>query len=375
MGALNITDQSCFAAPFGVDTLIITNANQTQTDTETAYTVINPNLFFVKKRVMASISIAGITLTNLAVLEDVAFPKLVAAGVPYPKITGFGPIGGIPWQYPCTWLSSTSTFANGGRCPFLPDQADYAGYNVASQAFRFGDTITVEGQTVSGITVRNITGIGMDPQLVESFKKIDFAGVVCDNTNLGFAVEKIQVEGIPVGPITVNEYLEFRFNPDTCSGSKANPFSSMTSLSFNTALGAVSATLTSTDITQQLFSGVSLTLSSGGLTIVQNLDSTLTPTTTSVTLATTLNPDSNPASLTLTANASRGTGLTSLVADLSVQRSGVTFESITTLSGSGTVTLGGLEFIVTATAGAVNLSADITTVPAWTGVFSAGINF
>ncbi len=342
LGALNITDQFVFAMPFGSDTLLIHNTAGTQTHSQTVYTLIPTNsdgsssLLFVKKRVSASISIAGITLTNLAILEDTSFPS--------------------------------------------PSAAQPAIYLAASQTFNFGDTITIEGQTVSGITVRNITGIGMDPQGYNIIKHHTFPGVVCAEAGaagvpLTFAVEKIQVEGIPVGPVNVNEYLEFRFNPDACTGLAASPFSSMTSLSFNTALGAVSATLTSTNITEQLFSGVSLTLSSGGLTIVQNFNSTLTPTTTSVTLATTLNPDSNPASLTLTANAARGTGLTSLSADLSVQRSGVTFETVTTLSGSGTVTLSGLEFIVTATAGAVNLTADVTAVPAWEGVFGAGINF
>ena len=392
LGALNITDQFFFAVPFGADTIVFVgstkNLNGTtgtcagggdfgcvQTSSTTVFTVIAPgDLLFVKKRVTATISIAGITLTNLAELADVTFPSFVG---------GFDCGGSL-----------------GSPCPYLPSQTpsytvdNPKGYPSASQTFRFGDVITVEGQTVSGITVRTITGIGMDPQLYENFKKISFVGAVCDNTNLGFAVEKIQVEGIPVGPITWDEFLEFRMSQDTGNCSEKTPFSAETNLSFDTPLGAVTATLTSTNIINEIFSAAGLTISSGGITIQQVFTSALAPLLTQVTLSTTLNPESNPATLKLrgrlcqevgsdafilgTKNSPvkcKSKGLVRLEATLSVTRSGLTLESFARLSGAGTVSLSVLEFTTTATAGPVNLEADITVVPAWSGVFTFGVDF
>jgi len=73
---------------------------------------------------------------------------------------------------------------------------------------------------------------------------------------------------------------------------------------------------------------------------------------------------------------SGGTGLQWVTVDLSVQRSGVTLESKATLEGGPTAALTGLEFIVGAQAGAVNIGADITVLPSpWNGKFTFGINF
>ena len=394
LGALNITDQFFFAVPYGTDIMTIANGKN-QTHSQLAWTVISPNLLFVKKRVTASISIAGITLTNLAELADVTFPSATGYMImPIPCaeiVTAFGP----------------DYFQYQGKCPWLPAQSNYPdGYTAASQTFRFGDTITVEGQTVSGITVRNITGIGMDPQIYELFKKISFAGAVCNNKNLGFAVEKIQVEGIPLGPVTWDQYAEFRFNANDTpclgvySGStlpwmwwmipgSISPFVAETDLSFSTPIGNVLAIFSTTDITQAAFNYALLTLSSGGVTVQQQFTSTLAPLSTRGTLATTLNPDSNPASLKVRATICQSTGvglffggctgntgLQRVDTTLSVKRSGLTVSVFTRMSGGPPVSLYALRFSASATAGAVNLGADVTVLPTpWTGVFKVGINF
>jgi hypothetical protein len=533
LGALNITDNFFFAVPFGTDLWCFLNG-ENFIECQNAYTVISPNLLFVKKRVEASISLAGITLTNLAEFGDVTFPHDTYFG--YGLYTPYGPL-------PCAELSTD------GRCPTLPDQLDYPnGYTQVDQHFAFGDVLTIEGQTVSGITVRNVTGICMDPQFYEGYKKISFVGALnpecaahveasaegdqfdtvlatslhedkampspiqvvtpfvvslnpktvvpdgqievslvsssctdngdktstcskilqitnlighapvtfhfsvvgsswsvgnslrvgCENsttpwtsgsdsvtlppgtgglsiTNCGwtatfaqgvhvdthivatvdllkpplmFDVEKIQLEGVPIGPITANFYGEFR------PSGIGFPFSLKTDLSFNTPIGAVTAELQTQDITQQFLNGALLTLSSGGVTIAQEWNASLAPFMTTATLGTTLNPDSNPASLKIRARICQAvgssfftrfscltTGLRRLETTLSLKRSGVNLTVYMRMSGGPPVSLSILDFTMGATAGAVNLGADVeldfapTYAPAWIGVFNAGINF
>ncbi len=371
LGTMNITDQFFFAVPFGSTTLSIVSKDSKQTDSETVLTVINPNLFFVKKRVIATISLAGITLTNLAVLEDINFPKAIFPGgaFPFPSIPSFGPLGGPPSNGPCL-----VSFANGGRCTLLPSAASFKGFQAQSQSFRFGDAVTLEGQTVSGITVRTLTGINMDPQIFESFKKIDFEGVVCTNPNLAFAVEKIQVEGIPVGPLVWSEFLEFRFLPADavgCIGPTVNPtpLSALSDFTFSTPIGAVEALLATTNILQQLLGFVTITLSSGDVTIIQELDNTLQPASTTITLTETLNPDRNVTSLTVTAIICQfdtdplencaGKGLNLISGTLSVQRDQLTFSTTVDLSGVDPVSLNLLQFSISNTSGPINLSLKV----------------
>jgi len=366
LGALNITDNFFFAVPFGVDVLTIHNANSTQTDTETAWTVIQPgNLLFVKKIVNISISIAGITLTNLAEIGDFTFPM-------------------GPNSYPCA-----ESF--GGKCPLLPAQANYAanGYSAASQTFAFGDALTISGQTVSGITVTNTTGVNLNPNKYESFKKISFKGWLCQGVG-----ETISVVGIPVASgITANEKLVFNLGaaglvgPGTLPVCGTTPFTATTTLNLATALGNITAIFSSSLPISTFFNGAIVTFSSGALSLLADFDATLALVDVQATLDATLNPDSNPASLSLTAilcqKAGVGLsgylcgapGLNEIDASLSVQRSGLTFTVNTALVGAGTVTLDTLEFVVDAQAGAVNIGADITVLPAWAGVFSFGINF
>jgi hypothetical protein len=476
LGALNITDNFFFATPFGTDEWcfgsIGDGTNPNNFECELAYTVISNNLLFVKKRVDVSISIAGITLRNLAEYADVNFPRDTVFGLGHIYTPNIPPL-------PCA-ESMTD-----GRCPFLPDQSEYPhGYTAANQNFAFGDALTISGQTVSGITVRSITGLCIDPQLYEGFKKISFAGAInplcaggtlltnvalgqtiaadyqtdrlqtpsrvvtrnisstitvasgpyagnaitiaplttmvgtipantltCTNagdgthvncsksftitaapTNTGpvyvaistalpagqllgpaeyvqvtcqpigeiwpfaggtifrafpgeihacgwnayvkqgqvlytdigilnpeslsltlttmpkpglfFDVEKLQLEGVPIGPVTANFYLEFR--PNLITGNF--PFALESDLAFATPLGNVTAVLKTTDITKEFLTGALLTLSAGGATIASEFNQNLAPLLTTVTLAATLNADSNPASLKVRARICQGTG-------------------------------------------------------------------
>jgi hypothetical protein len=436
LGALNITDQFVFAVPFGTDVVVIQNKHQTQTDSELMFTVVNPDIFFVKKRVTASISIAGITLNNLAILEDINFPKVVIPeiiGLNFP-VPGGGSSGGLACRdFLGAFISSTGTFANGGRCPLLPTQASVKGFNVQSQAFRFGDTLTITGQTVSGITVTNITAIGMDPQLTESLKKVNFNGVVCTNPKLQFAVEKISVVGIPLGPVKWNTFAEFRMSfsdtgpnaigapgfVNSCLGTIAlepngaalltavlvAPFFWTNDFTFSTPLGTIEAFTETSNVTRQFLDEAVLTLAAGDVTITQAFNSQLQPAATLVELSSTLNPDSNPASLDVVTAICQSTaagedfvvgcppgfgGIGAIIPTLSVSRQGVTvsisarFGSpfLGNAAGNGTlngVTLNRVRFTVTATAGPINLSLRTQWRlgdPADDRIeFSAGVNF
>jgi hypothetical protein len=372
LGALNITDQFFFAVPFGTDTLVIANKNQT--DSEKVFTPICTSavvkgvcpydLLFVKKRVEVSISIAGITLSNLAEIGDFTFPQAVSST-------------------PCGKL--------GNPCSKLPAQV--ASYTTASQTFAFGDALTISGQTVSGISVINTTGINLNTNFYEAFKKISFKGVLCQGVK-----EHITITGIPVtSGITASEDLLFNMGTGGLVGPGSLPlcnsfgggqpfFVATTTVDIASAFGAIEFQFTNTVPTSAtLISGASLSISSGALSITQTFNSLLQLSELSATLAATLNPDSKPASLTVTAlicqdpvvaNCTDGVaGLEELDWSLSVERSGLTFTVNANLTGSATVTLSKLEFVARATAGPVNLGADITILPAWKGVFNFGINF
>jgi len=381
LGALNITDQFFFAVPYGTDTLIIQNASQTQTDSEVVFTPIctGPvvkgvcpySLLFVKKIVNISISIAGITLMNQAEIGDYTFPSAVTA-------------------FPCGKL--------GKPCSSLPAQV--ASYT--TQNFAFGDALTISGQTVSGITVTNTTGINLNTNFYESFKKISFLGVLCQGVK-----EDISIVGIPVATgIIASEDLLFHLGTGGLVGQGGLPpcnglvfglppfFLATTTIDLSTAIGAVEFSFTnSVPTSATLISGATLSISSGALSVTQTFNGLLQLSELSATLAATLNPDSNPAALTVTAlicqdplpsNCTYGVaGLETLNWTLAVQRAGVSFKILANLTGAGTVQLSKLEFIASALAGPVTLAADVTVPttatgpkgPFWKGVFSFGISF
>lgn len=137
---------------------------------------IGPTVF-VKKRLTTTITLAGFTITNLAILEDVNFTH--------------------------PFLSSVQT------------------YGTEMQQFRFGDIITVLGQTVSGINIRSVTGLGADPDVPNLIKKASFKGSICqesadlpgDYGNFAFCVEKLYIDNITVGSLSVSSATEFRILP------------------------------------------------------------------------------------------------------------------------------------------------------------------
>lgn len=373
LGVLNLTDQFFFAVPFGTDLLVIHNSAGTQTDSETAFTVISPgNLLFVAKRISASFTLGGLTLTNLAELADLGFPQVYT------------------WPYPCA-AQLGALYGTPGKCPFLPSQSSFpGGYASSSQSFHFGDTLTLTGQTVSGISLTHSLALGMDPSLFADFKKVSFPGAVCDNF---FAQETISLAGLRFAPVALSERLDLRFPGG--SPCRANvfyfpqpPLTSETDLSLDTALGALAISLSTANPTQQLVQSVLVTLSRGSTSIQEQFDDSLAPLYTRIIFTTTINVGRNPGDLTvgviicqkigmgLFAGYCPILGLQELETRFQATRSGVTFTLTSDiLRTGGGISLDLFEFVLSGGMGVVHFKADISVLPVWNGLFSAGISF
>jgi hypothetical protein len=374
----SITDQFFFAVPFGTDAITFVGLGLVghQTQSETAFTVISNNLLFVKKRVSFSLAIAGIVLSNLAEFGDFSFPMAQTLEPCAENWQDFAPLG------------------TPDKCNVLPSQSSFTAYTAASQHFAFGDALSVSGQTVSGITVINTASLNLDTNRYESFKKISLRGVLCAG-----ALETITVSGIPVaGGITADEQLSFTIAPGgfaapgslpACIG---NAFQADTTLEIATPLGSVQALLRSGTPFSTFFRGVTLSFSSGALSLVQGLDGNLMPLDLTATLSATLNSDSNPARLKLTAilcqqagklDALTAVDCTTVLASsfkeidlsLEIRRSGLDITVNASLTGAGTVSLSTLEFVIGRTTGSVNMSMDIGVLPRWIAVIGLGLNF
>jgi len=143
LGALDLRDEFWFAAPYDED------GNRLG------------DMQFVKKKVEAEMTIGGLTVSTLALFEDINFTH--------------------PYEPP-----------------------------VKDPVYRFGVIFTVSGATVSGIGVESITGICADPQVKNKVKKYWEYGRVCENQKLEFTVEKINITGIPIAGVIIDSYTEFR---------------------------------------------------------------------------------------------------------------------------------------------------------------------
>ncbi|MGQ9478366.1 MAG: hypothetical protein ACUVRH_07790, partial [Candidatus Bipolaricaulia bacterium] len=114
------------------------------------------------------------------------------------------------------------------------------------------------GETVSGIGISAMTGINCDPQVKNKIKKHSAMGSV-QTTEFGFTVEKIEITGIELAGITIDDYLEFR------------PGAPITNtLTFKTSLMGISLSvgLTTSDITEiGTLSGIKFVAALDGITI------------------------------------------------------------------------------------------------------------
>jgi len=134
LGALDIKDEFVFAQPFKWD--VLADGQVLPVCVEDSPGSGQCDLLFVKKRVEASISLGGVTFSNVAMIEDTTFPKPCVAG-----------------------MVSNGCYEDFAGHAFKYFKLQTDSYEAGDQHFGFGDLLTIEGQTPSGITVTGETGI------------------------------------------------------------------------------------------------------------------------------------------------------------------------------------------------------------------------
>jgi hypothetical protein len=258
-----------------------------------------------------SISLGGVTFSNLALFEDVNFPN---------------------------WCVLTPI---GGRCDMAVKGVDTPlTYNEQSQAFGFGDVITIEGQTPSGITVRGETGICAE-QLINGIKKhqrdytvntdcVQGAATQGVKPPILFSFEKLYIEGIPLAS---GLWVDLAFECGSLNGSAEwggfypCNFSNTITLTSVPIFNSITVASGFTNILGPAnFTDVRVIAAGGPVFLLIDFSPlTFTPTFVYAVASFTINPDTNPASLRLTA-----IGVPGIVfweAKLTVTRAGLTFSA------------------------------------------------
>lgn len=274
LGGLDLRALAAFARPYA--SLSLTSGLTGWINAFPFTVPIGPTLL-VTHRVETSLTLFGVLLKNVVLFEDVNFR--------HPFATLTLPGGGDP-------------------LPVLPS------YTAQSQAFRFGDIVTVQGQLYNGSTLTLVTGINADPSQGKAIKGHGFSGAVIDSKTLRFVQETLSLQGWRIGRATVGLSATFGAERITTSGSVRYPLPG----------GTLTLTLTQPpgqDLPIPLVpSSASLVLTRLPLTLTFVLDP-LEVRITSVTGSTSL-PLSEIASLALQVEAAPGTGLQSLTAALVV---------------------------------------------------------
>ncbi len=335
LGALAVFDQFVFASPFGC-TLFSGGGNGAANGNNDVGAVgsqcpgnrvvpigdgdgdgvVDNAVGFVKKRIQLELNIAGITLTNLAIFEDVDFPDISSSAGHEPDHFD----GSVAYD-----LSGTNTL--------IDDQ---------TPTFGFGDVISISGQTVSGITVTGATAICASG--VNRIKKRSFTWEVnkaCTaqfgdpgltpleggaKTPLLFEEEILNVEGIEIGGVTID--INTTFVP-------LQPLSSDIITQFTILdLADVTTTLSSNNITNLSLSRITTSVSSGNLslTLVDDGGNLQFEEVTAV-LAMVLNPNQNPADLTISLRTDT-TGLNRVIFSLGISRGVINLDTTTVYSGT-----------------------------------------
>jgi len=264
LGALTFNSTTVFAVPFGTIGI-------------GSFTFINPvgPLLFVTQRTRMEMNIAGITIRNLAIYEDLEFRH------PFSTLP-LGPMGE----------------------PQLPS------YTAQSQVFGFGDIISLSGQTPSGISLGFSAGFNADPSMSVSTKQAGFSGGVMEpGASLNFLSESITISNLQTAFFTHSITALFRYDsPVRFFFTTQATLSNLGLLTFSFASPSGAAfpiQLTSASFTSQAFP----------FTLVASFDSTLSLT--SLSANSTIILDTF-ASLNLSFVVTPGTGLQTFGASLSL---------------------------------------------------------
>ncbi len=337
LGALTLADQFVFAQPFGCNEAswvgVLAGASDDSdggivgqcrpqfvapigsSDGETNDAAVG----FVKKRVDIGLDIAGVGFGMLALFEDVDFPDIHGAC----SLSGVGCAGGSDHEH--DHFRAADLYFVGAHDNVVDNQ---------TPSYGFGAVFTITGQTVSGISFTNITGICADNQVKNRIKKRSFPGEVDRDcvTEGGpaftFTVEKIHVEGIEIGGLGASFWLEFR---------PFQPASAILDVSFSLAgLAEVTAEFETDNVISLLIDRITIHLVADNFTLLlEDTDADLEIDKTTATFSLTLNPNQNPARFSSVTVAEKGIGLTSQSLELSVTRSGLTVNLLTRLLHDG----------------------------------------
>jgi len=369
LGALAIHDDFVFAPPFGcanfpaagqcagIDTFPIGDGDGDG--------VVDNAVGFVKKRIEMELNIAGITLTNLALFEDVDFPDIQGGGGH--EHDHFGP---------------GSTYNVGQNDAIVDNQ---------TPTYGFGDVITLSGQTVSGITVTGSTTICASgrnyikkrswPYEVNKactsglgFVDPEF-GPIEDGakTPLLFEEETLSVEGVVVGSVTLDVYTAWHPNDD--NGFLTDIIASFSLLD----LADVVVTMSSDNITSLSLSKIVVAVSSGNLSLtLTDTGGNLSIDKTVAVLSVVLNPNQNPADLTVAITAVAGTGVTLAAFSLGISRGALSLDTTTVFAGAGTLDWVGTSFSLSVDTGSgISFGAEFEYTPAGMGetTIELGVTF
>lgn len=339
LGALQVNDQFVFAEPFGCtlftggpvsNSNVITGGGQLSGQCPGNNVVAlgdgdgdgiaDGSVGFVKKRIGLELNIAGITINNLAIFEDVDFPDI------------HGLTGAVS-DHEHDHFDGTQTYDLSSVDSIVDNQ---------TPTFGFGDVISVSGQTVSGITVTGLTAFCANG--VNRIKKRDFeweANKACTaqfgqnttpleggaKTPLLFEREDLWIEGINLGGIDLEIHTTFV---------PLKPISSVIQANFTLLdFADLSATLSSMNITQLELNSLVISVSSGNLTVsLIDFGGDLRIDSTQATLSLVLNPNQNPADLTITIITNDG-GITFTSFSLGISRGIMSLDTTTTFTGDG----------------------------------------
>ena len=372
LGALSISDEFVFGTPFYNSGGGPKNIHPTfNADGE-------PNgLTFVKKRVRTEANIAGFTLSNLAIFEDVDFPSpfepvddagdgLVDEDPPDDDGDGLvdeDPLNGIDDdgdglvdEDPLEGVDNDGDGqvdedgigGIGNNSPvYFPNQIN----NVVGDqtpTFGFGDVITLRGETVSGIRVTSETFLcasrtantikkrawpeSVNPACTAGFGFNDPDFVIEDGakTPLMFVEELLSLANLTFGGFTFDVTATFK---------PLEPVAGRLNFRFSLFdFANVRGTLELEDITQLDLKSISLRIQSGNMTLTLfDADADVVFESGSLFAQFTLNPNQNPASLLSITSFSKGFGVTSQSLTLSISRGPFSWQSTTTFSPQGGV--------------------------------------
>ena len=305
---LNITAvisglSTTFHTHFGIagveDVQLTTNATLGALDIEArlvfarfAFGSIDPfydSLHFIKKIVRASIQLGGVSFTNVATFED------------------------------------TNAFIS------------------QSTAYAFGDVISLAGQTPSGVSISASAGFCMQlvPNSIKKHFRISPYSVNPDcatepKPDLLFDFEIVSISGVPVAPNVTGSATILCVTINACSLT--------TTFAFAGGPIPFSTSFTFTDLLSLSFGGAVINLTSGAGTLSLEIGPDGSIGVVGISVVAVLNPDTNPASLTLTAEAVPGVGLTDATVALSIQRAGLSLGIVAVFTGGPPAQFSGITF-------------------------------